>query len=87
MSDPYAKIKLPMKEVTMKSVSDLGSELVNLFTEKDNILYPSLDNRANAYISVYAILSVYIDYELTKDEVIKKLSDKIAEVKKEIEVL
>jgi len=71
----------------MKSVSDLGSELVNLFTEKDNILYPSLDNRANAYISVYAILSVYIDYELTKDEVIKKLSDKIAEVKKEIEVL
>jgi tetrahydromethanopterin S-methyltransferase subunit H len=87
MSDPYAKIKLPTKEVTMKSVSDLGSELVNLFTEKDNILYPSLDNRANAYISVYAILSVYIDYELTKDEVIKKLSDKIAEVKKEIEVL
>ena len=71
----------------MKSVSDLGSELVNLFTEKDNILYPSLDNRANAYISVYAILSVYIDYELTKDEVIKKLSDKIAEVKKEIEAL
>lgn len=87
MSDPYAKIKLPTKEVTMKSVSDLGSELVNLFTEKDNILYPSLDNRANAYISVYAILSVYIDYELTKDEVIKKLSDKIAEVKKEIEAL
>jgi hypothetical protein len=33
------------------------------------------------------MLSVYIDYELTKDEVIKKLSDKIAEVKKEIEVL
>jgi len=87
MSDPYAKVKLPTKEVTMKSVSDLGSELVNLFTEKDNILYPSLYNRANAYISVYAILSVYIDYELTKDEVIKKLSDKIAEVKKEIEVL
>jgi len=87
MSDPYAKVKLPTKEVTMKSVSDLGSELINLFTEKDNILYPSLDNRANAYISVYAILSVYIDYELTKDEVIKKLSDKIAEVKKEIEVL
>jgi len=71
----------------MKSVSGLGSELVNLFTEKDNILYPSLDNRANAYISVYAMLSVYIDYELTKDEVIKKLSDKIAEVKKEIEAL
>jgi len=87
MSDPYAKIKLPTKEVTMKSVSGLGSELVNLFTEKDNILYPSLDNRANAYISVYAMLSVYIDYELTKDEVIKKLSDKIAEVKKEIEAL
>ena len=87
MSDPCAKIKLPTKEVTMKSVSDLSSELVNLFTEKDNVLYPSLDNRANAYISVYAILSVYIDYELTKDEVIKKLSDKIAEVKKEIEVL
>ena len=71
----------------MKSVSDLSSELVNLFTEKDNVLYPSLDNRANAFISLYAKLSVYIDYELTKDEVVKKLSDEIARVKKEIEVL
>jgi hypothetical protein len=30
---------------------------------------------------------VFIDYELTKDEVVKKLSDEIATLKKELEVL
>jgi hypothetical protein len=30
---------------------------------------------------------VYIDYELTKDEVVKRLSDEIATLKKELEVL
>jgi len=87
MSDPYAKMKLPTKEVTMKSVSDLGSEFVELMRKRDDILYPSLDNQANAFISLYAKLSVYIDYELTKDEVVKKLSDEIATLKKELEVL
>jgi UDP-N-acetylmuramyl pentapeptide phosphotransferase/UDP-N-acetylglucosamine-1-phosphate transferase len=41
--------------------------------KRDDILYPSLDNQANAFISLYAKLSVFIDYELTKDEVVKKL--------------
>lgn len=71
----------------MKSVSDLGSELINLYTERDKVLYPSLDNQANAYVSLYSMLAVYSDYELTKDEIVKRLSDEIARVKNEMVVL
>lgn len=71
----------------MNEVSDLTSELIKLLTKRDNVLYPSLDNSGNAYVSVYAKLAVYIDYELTKDKIIKELSDEIARVKNEMVML
>jgi iron-sulfur cluster repair protein YtfE (RIC family) len=88
MSDPYATMLLSTNgEQMTKNVSDLGSELITLMRKRDNILYPSLDNHGNAYVSLYAMIAVWYDYEFTKDEVITRLEQKISEVQKEIEVL
>ena len=88
MSDPYATMLLSTNgEQMTKNVSDLSSELIELMRKRDNILYPSLDNGGNAYVSLYAMLAVWYDYDFSKDEVIKKLEEKISEVQKEIEVL
>lgn len=70
-----------------KSVMDLGSELITLMRKRDDILYPSLDNFGNAYVSLYAIIATQVEFGLTRDEIVTRLEQKIVEVQKEIEVL
>ena len=87
MSDLSARVKLPTKEVTMKSVMELSDELKSLMIERDNRLYPSLDNVSCAYVRLYAMFAVWADYGLTTDEIKKRLVSEIDSLKNEMAVL
>lgn len=88
MSDPYAKLELPTKEVKMeKSVKELAEELKVLMVEHDNLRYPSLDNVGNAYAVLYSMFMTWADLDVPSERIKKHLSAKISELQEKMAVL